>query len=401
MLKKYKQILWLWPCLLCVLPVANAAQGELSGNLSLELRHFTHDPLDARQHGGNASLSFEPEYAIEWDDGRQSLVTTLFARWDEGDDERSHGDIRELMWTLAADQWELRAGIGKVFWGVTESRHLVDIINQSDAVENLDLEDKLGQPMVNFTWIQNWGVLDLFVLPYFRERTFPGVNGRPRSSPYVYTDAPVYQSSNEENHIDYAVRWSQSIDAWDIGVSYFNGTSRDPRLLPGVGPAGEIVLIPYYDQIQQVGLDVQATYDAWLWKLEVINRDSDFYDYVALTGGLEYTFFGVMESSADLGLVVEYLYDDRGTAADTVFQDDLLLALRFTLNDAQSTEVLIGPVIDHHSNSVFYNLEASRRLGDSWKLELEARFYENAPPSDLAYGFRNDDYFQLQLGYYF
>ena len=56
---------------------------------------------------------------------------------------------------------------------------------------------------------------------------------------------------------------------------------------------------------------------------------------------------------------------------------------------------------DIETNSIFYNLEASRRLGDSWKLELEARFYENAPPEDPAYGFRNDDYFQIILGYYY
>ena len=52
---------------------------------------------------------------------------------------------------------KFRVGVGKVFWGVTESQHLVDIINQTDLVENIDTEDKLGQPMLETTWLQNWG----------------------------------------------------------------------------------------------------------------------------------------------------------------------------------------------------------------------------------------------------
>ncbi|MDD7885073.1 hypothetical protein [Flavivirga sp. 57AJ16] len=35
---------------------------------------------------------------------------------------------------------------------MTESNHLVDIINQTDAVETFDGEEKLGQPMVQLSW---------------------------------------------------------------------------------------------------------------------------------------------------------------------------------------------------------------------------------------------------------
>ena len=58
------------------------------------------------------------------------------------------------------DGAELRAGIGRVFWGVTESYHLVDVINQTDLVENVDRKDKLGQPLVNFTLVRDWGALE-------------------------------------------------------------------------------------------------------------------------------------------------------------------------------------------------------------------------------------------------
>ncbi len=80
------------------------------------------------------------------------------------------------MWVMIG---ETRVGVRRVFWGVTEFQHLVDIINQSDSVEDIDNEDKLGQPMINLSLVKDWGIVDFFVLPYFRERTFAGAEGRP------------------------------------------------------------------------------------------------------------------------------------------------------------------------------------------------------------------------------
>ena len=86
------------------------------------------------------------------------------------------------------DGWDLTAGFDKVFWGVMESSHLVDYINQTDAVEDVDGEDKLGQPMLHLGLQRDWGDLNFFYLPYFRERTFPGRHGRLRAFLVVDTD---------------------------------------------------------------------------------------------------------------------------------------------------------------------------------------------------------------------
>ncbi|TNF92123.1 MAG: hypothetical protein EP297_13965, partial [Gammaproteobacteria bacterium] len=170
----------------------STSAGEWSGYVALEGRAFFHDGLASQQTQDQYSISFQPEYYTEWNNGRDSFTFEPFIRIDSRDDERTHADIRELIWIHAAEDWELRTGIGKVFWGVTESRHLVDIINQTDLVENLDGEDKLGQPMVNLSLIRGWGTVDFFLLPGFRERTFPGQSGRLRSIPRVDVDHPIY-----------------------------------------------------------------------------------------------------------------------------------------------------------------------------------------------------------------
>lgn len=383
---------------------------ELRGNVAAEYKYFFHDALDSRQSNDNLSVALQPEYFHKWNDGKNLVAFTPFVRLDQNDDERSHFDIRELTWLSVYDSWELRLGIRKVFWGVTESQHLVDIINQTDLVENLDGEDKLGQPMINLAVIQDWGTLDLFVLTGFRERTFPGKEGRPRTKNYVDTDRASYESSDEEQHIDFAARYFHYIGNWEFGVSHFYGTSRDPNLNPIFTPQGELVLTPYYPIINQTGLDLQAIIEDWLIKLEVISRDGqDESDrYTAATGGFEYTLVGIFESSADLGLIGEYLYDDRGSKTDPIsgvmaspFQNDLMLGARLALNDVQSTEILAGIILDLEDGDRFYNLEAERRLGDTWKLGVEARVFSNLSDSNPMKDLRDDDFVQLNLEWFY
>ena len=137
---------------------------------------------------------------------------------------------------------------------------------------------------------KDWGLLEFFLLPYFRERTYPGIDGRLRTPLVIDTDNPLYESSAGEHHTDLALRWSHYFGDVDIGVSVFHGTGREPGLVPGAN--GE-ALAPYYHQVTQVGLDVQYTREAWLWKLEAIGRDGLDDRFFATVAGFEYTFYGL------------------------------------------------------------------------------------------------------------
>lgn len=384
--------------LLCLATVA--AQAEWRGEIGLQGRWFPQEPLDPRQTETQLSASLELEFYTQWDERRQTLVFKPFARIDSADAERSHWDIRELQWIYAGDGWEARAGVGKVYWGVTEAWHLVDIINQTDLVEDPDGEDKLGQPLLKLSLERDWGVLDLFLLPGFRERTFPGSAGRLRSHPEVDTNHPRYQSAAAEHHVDLAVRWSQVLGDWDVGLSHFHGTGREPTLMPAL-VSGNQVLIPYYPQIDQTSLDLQATKGDWLWKLEAIYRSGQGDDYYAATGGFEYTFVGMFESAADLGVLGEVMYDQRGDEATSMFNNDLFAALRWTPNDEQNTELLAGVIYDWETGASMFNLEFSRRIGHDYTLSAQARSWFDVPPDDTAYGVSRDDYLELELTRYF
>lgn len=389
---------------LAALLLASAAEGEWNGELGLEGRIFTESALDDDQRQAGASLRLQLEYFCAFGDG--SLVVKPFLRLDSADDERTHADLREAYWHHVTRSWELRVGFNKVFWGVTESRHLVDVINQTDLVENPDGEAKLGQPMVQLTLPRDWGTTHLFLLPYFRERTFPGEHGRLRTPLPVDTDLARYESGAEQHHLDLALRYQRVIGPVDLGLSYFDGTNRDPGLALAFRN-GRPVLAPYYEQIRQLGLDLQYTADAWLWKLEALHRrgEQDLAGeddgYFAAVAGFEYTFFGISEAGADLGVLMEYLYDQRGDQATTPFQNDLFLGLRWAANDVAGTAVLAGTIIDLEHGAQSWRLEADRRLSDSWTISLEAMAFVNPHPRDGLYGLRRDDYVALELVYWF
>ncbi|UUY08393.1 hypothetical protein LRS11_21820 [Pseudomonas sp. J452] len=399
--------------LLLVLPAWGA---NWQGEVALEGRTFQQKG-PAGQADSNLSLRLQLEYAQDFNNDQDRIEFIGFARGDQHDADRSHGDIRELSWQRIGSDWELRAGISKVFWGVTESRHLVDIINQTDQVENIDGEDKLGQPMLRLSLLRAWGTLELFALPYFRERTFPGTDGRFTAPLPIDSDATTYESGARRNRFDGAIRYSHSFADIDISLAHFSGTSRDPSLSYN-GDLADPRLAPHYAVIDQTSLTAQYIYEGWLWKLEGLTRAGEGDRYGAVVGGLEYTQVGLWASGTDLGWVLEYLFDERKDQAPGFLEQDLFAAWRLTLNDAHSTELLAGLTWDPQSEEKIYSIKASRRLASAYKISLEGRVFSGGQPlptnkpallRQLASADANnklgqlqtEDYLQLELTHYF
>ncbi len=375
---------------------ASAANAEWAkrGDIKFQQQFFTDNALHTATQSANSSIAGNAEFNKAIGENGNFTISPFF-RLDQHDDERTHVDLREFIYRHSGDTWEVSAGLGKVFWGVAESNNIVDIINQKDAVEGINPEHKLGQPMINLLLLRDWGEVSLFVLPGFRERTFVGKDGRPRALLPVQSDDPLYESGNKQSHVDLAARVSGAIDEWDLGAHIFHGTAREPQLL---FPS----LTPFYYQMTQVGFDVQGTLESWLIKTEsVFKTGENIKDHIQLVTGFEYSFYSVADSSVDIGVVAEYLHDSRGKQADTVFQNDILFGLRFALNDEQSTDALIGVITDADGGGHVFSAEASRRIGDKFKFTLEALVWSNGEKDPLLSQFQQEDYVQFELGYFF
>ena len=399
--RKKRKLWWAW----CLWMAAGGLGSGLSwaadlasgGYVSGESRFFPEAPaFPGQARGPQNGFVLQPQF--DWTTRGQSLGMTLFYRYDAIDDARTHFDVREMLWQVTGNDIDFALGVGQVFWGVTESRHLVDIINQVDYVEDVDLEERLGQPMLRITREQSWGVLSAYVLPGFRERVFPGEAGRLRPAYPVAMHDARYASEKGDRHVDFALRYAHVLGDWDVGMYLFRGTGREPRLVPDGNR-----LLPYYDIISQWGTDLQLTLDNWLWKFEGIVREGQGRTFAAVVGGGEYTLYQLAESDADLGLLFEILYDGRDpTAPPTLFDRDVFLAMRLILNDIDNTALLAGIYQDLRKDEQILIFEAERRLGDHWRFALDVRTFAGSASSDPFFqSIERDDYLRMRLMYYF
>jgi len=380
--------------------VETAGAWKVEGQFIMESTSFFHSPQFEDQARDHFSLQLEPEFRSSISQ-KAHLIFTPYYRWDKADSQARHFDLRELSLQSYAGDWEWTIGISRVFWGVTESLHLVDIINQTDLVVSLDGETKLGQPMIMLGWKTDIGMLESFILPCYRARTFAGPNGRLRMEPSVQSGLDDLSCRSPDNSLDFALRWSHTRNDVDLAVSYFNGTSREPNLIL-ITQDSKTWFKDSYEDIRQLGLELALVNDGWLWKLEAIHRTHQSTSFWATVGGFEYTFTGIGTTSWDLGLLMEYQYDDRGELPNVLAQNDIFLGQRWVWNDFSDTDFLAGVVVDgDNSQRRTLRIEFGRRLSNSVALSAQAYFFSSEDLVDPGYVLRRDDHLRLSLEYYF
>lgn len=439
--------------LLCAAPLAGAADiTDFGGRLELEGRRFP----QATEYRDTLSAALALGFAVELGVKTQ-LAGELFTRKDRDDGRRTHGDIRELYYEAIGEDFEFRAGNRRVYWGVTEGRHLVDIVNQSDFVEDLGNEAKLGQPMLSYNWIGDYGSAEYFLMPYQRARTYPGPRGHPQLPFPVDSASARYESARGQHHLDGAIRYRQSFGALDLGLAVFDGTAREPRIQPclrqgsgfegtedgpncdifaaaaaeapvsplpaqltpllqelGLAPSNEevaaeitqrvldnLVLVPLYERLQQVSLDALYVIDAWALKLEVLSREQGGAHSWAAVGGFEYTLGDVYGSGWDLGLLAEYLYDQKVDLTSSRFDHDYFFGTRIGFNDVAGTQLLAGGLVDKSGDERAFQIEASSRLNDSLKATLKWRVFSGGGDDPFLDFIENEDMLNLRLEYFF
>lgn len=434
---------------------ASVSAWDLRPRLELETRGFP-DTRAGERLTGSLAAGLEGYHDFSGREKRR-LNFDLFARVDSDDNARTRFEARDLYYQHRGDAFEFRAGNRRVFWGVTESRHLVDILNQSDLAEDLDTEAKRGQPMFNLALIHDTGVFDLFLLPYQPARTFPGETGYPQLPFAVAEDEAQYESLRGPHHLDAAVRYAASIGGVDIGLAYFDGTAREPRLQAclrrgsgfqgtdngpncdvvaaaqarapqspfpddltpllqalGIFPSDEaaradieaevrrqLVLVPAYDRLRQVSLELQYVIESLALKLETLVREDSRGRSAAAVAGFEYNLGDVWGSGADVGLLAEYLFDEDDSGLNVRYRDDVFAGVRVSLNDEAGSELLAGVIADRNGfGNYAYGLEAGRRLSDSLRLSLDARGFADVPADSVESFLDGQTLVRLTLEYF-
>lgn len=369
-------------------------QSDFLLELEIEYQYFPNTGSFSGQMDHFTSGAIKPHWSTTSPDKKHQFVVEAFLRGSFNDSKRSHFDVREAYYRYNRNKWAISIGAKKVFWGVTESAHLVDLVNQADQVEAFDGSEKLGQPMVQFTTSTAFGSFEFYYLPIARRRQFPGSNGRYRFPEVLEREDIPFTTPSTEWHPSAAARWYNTFNKLDAGLSYFYGVTREPMYL-GFDPA--IGLDLSYPIIHQLGIDAQYTTGALMLKLEVINRHSERQDFVAIATGFEYTFGNIANTGADVGIVSEYLYDSRGVLTFSGLDNDVFLGSRISLNDMRGTSFLFGSILDVERSTRLYRFEGSRRFKGNWKADLLISILSNVSDEEILFNFRQDDLFQLRI----
>ena len=372
-----------------------AVEYKLYGFIQPEYTQFLNGDGAHGQKNKNSSIFAQGNYIAYLNDGNSKFSLRANARLDENDTKLNYFDFQKLKYEYYFEDTTIKIGIDKIYWGVNESFKIVDIINQSNIAEDITGTEKFGQPMISITQVYNFGVFDFYILPYSRERVFPGSKGRPRLAYEIDYNSTSYESSLKENKIGGALRFSKVIDDFDLGLTHYFGTARNPEL--NINPSS-LKLEPYYPILSQTGIDIQATIGSCLYKLEAVTVDKNSERHTSFAGGVEYTFYQINNSSADLGLITEIILDDRN---DYFLNNETAIGLRLTLNDINGTSLLTGASLDNNGESNRFFSEFETRLSDDSKLFIDIAINGHINKNDFTYAFKQDSSLSLKFAKYF
>ena len=217
--------------------------------------------------------------------------------------------------------------------------------------------------MINFTLEHDWGAIDFFVLPYFRERTHPDERARLRGAFPLLKNA-VYDSGAGRWHTDVAVRWS-----------YFTGSPGSRRVgLPWNQPGaalgtgddrgrtrGAAGVPDHRSSLDRCAVDRRGDL------MEALTRGGHGDRFLAAVAGVEYTVFGIGPDPPISDCWLNSCSTDATKPAPFTRSTTRCSSGRAGRSTTRPTRrILGGPVIDYDTGEVFAFLEAERRFSDRW-----------------------------------
>lgn len=356
------------------------------------------DTSGQERESARLALRLEPEWS--WSDSQTRWVVSPRLFVDGRDSGRDRSDFVELHGALRWDGNQVKVGISRVFWGVTESRHLVDIINPPDlALHYSGDEQRLPTAMVQFSRTMDFGQLEFFALPWERDPRYPGKLGRPNTELPITSD--VLHPDGLPPAFAGRVGWSQ--DKFDAHLYYFRGLDRESVLAPRLQPAAPPTTLEASRKlIRQWGFDLQMPLDNWLLKSEVIYRSGYSRGFFAAVLGAEYAMNSFMGSVADVALMAEYQADPRpGSAPLAPMNHAVFGGIRVALNDPASTEFKLGLLKDAATPAYIWRGDFSRRLQERWTLGGSLNLFRKVAEQPALRAYASDSYLELLLKYHF
>jgi hypothetical protein len=384
--------------------LADDFEWEINNEVGFDIREFHKEEAHSGQKNTYSNY-LSSEIYLEISE-QINFIAEPYYRYDHNDKERSLFNFKENYLIYLQGNSEVKLGIAEIFWGVTESKNLVDIINVYDGTDG-DQKAKLGQSMLSYsTYSERLGIFDFYYLPFFSKKPQIGESGRLRLSKPIENYNFVYSGGAGDKVPSWAVKWEKNIGMSDFSIQAFRGNSRENSTIPLI----EGTTLKYfagYERISQIGTYIQTISGSYIFKVEAIRRHGQKNasnireNYYSVTLGTEYLINRLFEKVWDLSLFIEYSNDNRSNDSTDIMQNDIFMAGQFLFNDVSGTELLIGSTFDMDGGGNTSNVELSSRITEDIRVTGTYQLYWSTNNKDPLYDFRRDNYFGVKAIKYF
>lgn len=316
---------------------------------------------------------------------------SVYASFDDKDEDRRYADFREATLTYDWHELSFTAGFTRMFWGVSESINVVNVINQADIRDNINGKEKMGQQHFSVQYNGDASELQVVYMPVFREQVF----GLRPSFLLPISDRAKYEDGHKEG--GWAARFKQYGDQSEWAIGYFSGTRRIPNLV--ISSATQTVTM-FHPQTTNILFDGIYLGDTFSPKLELkLGRELGKHFYSANIG-IEYPVYPDMWNLNELTFVAEYLKDSRGLEAETIGQDDLFVGAKGVVGTQSEFRLLFGH--DLETSSHYFELSGQYRFNDYARLTFQAVGGIDVTKNDrLLYPLENEKYTTIKIHYAF
>jgi hypothetical protein len=377
---------------------------EYKGNIGVETAYLRHNMNGKRDN--QSAIRFEADGKYQFKEN-QKFVTKVKALYDTNDNKRRYFDINDLYFQHDFEDYNFLIGKSTRFWGAMEFYNQSDTFNTKDWLDNpFDYESKIGAWNIAYTRFFDDSELSIIVKLHEEKQAMQERRSVYNFLPTAYDKKLDTDSDNEPTIY---LKYSSSIDKYQVDYSliYQNGYDEQRYMVQKTSRDTNISSMQQhaYNVDKFIGFGTMVRGDT-LYKTELAytsSHDDKVADYAQGSIGLEHTLYGIW-NKMDVGLIAEYykykIFQNHRFNAKSfgkLFDDDLSLGFRLSLNDISSSEVLGGWDIDRHNREQLFFVEYNTRIEDKYKLGVS---YQHLTPKEDS-SFEKLDSVMVEFGYYF
>jgi hypothetical protein len=377
---------------------------EYKGNIGVETAYLRHDMKGKRDN--QSAIRFEADGKYQFKEN-QKFVAKVKALYDTNDNKRRYFDINDLYFQHDFEDYNFLIGKSTRFWGAMEFYNQSDTFNTKDWLDNpFDYESKIGAWNIAYTRFFDDSELSIIVKLHEEKQAMQERRSVYNFLPTAYDKKLDTDSDNEPTIY---LKYSSSIDKYQVDYSliYQNGYDEQRYMVQKTSRDTNISSMQQhaYNVDKFIGFGTMVRGDT-LYKTELAytsSHDDKVADYAQGSIGLEHTLYGIW-NKMDVGLIAEYykykIFQNHRFNAKSfgkLFDDDLSLGFRLSLNDISSSEVLGGWDIDRHNREQLFFVEYNTRIEDKYKLGVS---YQHLTPKEDS-SFEKLDSVMVEFGYYF